>query len=47
MVSMLYLPMNDPVAALKMVEDFGDKQRRDRLPGHDGALQAALRQLPT
>ena len=22
-------------------------QRRDRLPGHDGALQAALRQLPT
>jgi uncharacterized protein len=24
MVSMLYLPMNDPVAALKMVEDFGD-----------------------
>jgi uncharacterized protein len=26
MVSMLYLPMNDPVAALKMVEDFGDRK---------------------
>ncbi len=26
MVSMLYLPMNDPVAALKMVEDFGEKK---------------------
>ena len=26
MVSMLYLPMNDPVAAMKMVEDFGDKK---------------------
>ncbi len=25
-VSMLYLPMNDPVAALKMVEDFSGKQ---------------------
>jgi predicted TIM-barrel fold metal-dependent hydrolase len=26
MVSMLYLPMNDPVAALKMVEDFGGRK---------------------
>ena len=26
MVSMLYLPMNDPVAALKMVEDFSGRQ---------------------
>jgi uncharacterized protein len=26
MVSMLYLPMNDPTAALKMVEDFGDRK---------------------
>ena len=26
MVSMLYLPMNDPNAAVKMVEDFGDKK---------------------
>jgi predicted TIM-barrel fold metal-dependent hydrolase len=26
MVSMLYLPMNDPNAAMKMVEDFGDKK---------------------
>ena len=26
MVSMLYLPMNDPVAALKMVEDFAGRK---------------------
>ncbi len=26
MVSMLYLPMNDPVAALKMVEEFGGRK---------------------
>ena len=26
MVSMLYLPMNDPVAALKMVEEFSGRK---------------------
>ena len=46
-VSMLYLPFNDPVAALKMVEEFGGKQRRRRLPGHDACATSRSTTTPT
>ena len=42
--SSLYLPMNDPEAAYKVVQDFAGQQRRRRLHGLHGAAQAALRQ---
>src|SRR5262245_43895514 len=39
-VSMLYLPFNDPDAAYKTVKDFGDKTGRGRIHGDVTALQA-------
>ncbi len=44
LISMLYLPFNDPEAAYRTVKEFGDKKGVCRLHGDVAALQAGARQ---